>query len=602
MDQQSASHQVFHVNLRGVVELLSTALYSSPRVFVRELIQNAFDAITARRDLDPSYQTFGIRIAVDGRTLSITDDGIGLTADQIETFLATVGSSSKRDLLDMPRRDFLGQFGIGLLSAFLVTDVIELTTRSAAGGPGLRWLGRSDGTYTVTLLDGDVPAGTTVTLTARADDSGLVLASAVRASIERYACYLPVQIRFVTPGDEAVLNKEAVFLKPLSEESAAEQVAWATAHLGSQPFGVLEIHVPETDTHGIAYVLSAPTPPSVRSTHTVYLGRMLVSDQVTDLLPPWAFFVRCVVTSTGLHPTASREQLLDDEALRTTREAIGAQLRTWLVDLANNPTAMATFVQIHHLALRALVVHEDELGPLVARMLPMSTSRGEWSLGELVSASPVLHFADSTDEFRQIVALVGPDELIINAGHTYDHEILSRLGSMFPGATARRLRPSDVIDRLRPVGDAEGVADFEVRASAVLVPFQAVAVTRVIEQSATPALLLTDPDVLRATERTKARRTAMGRWQQALDAMAEAATAEGEAVSARLVCNWENPFIQRLVRIDDEVVFARVIRLLYVQAILHSGRPLDRNESKVLTDSLTDLMDLSLASSEGPSL
>jgi molecular chaperone HtpG len=119
--------QSFQVDLRGVVDLLSRHLYSGPRVYVRELLQNATDAVTARRALDVDAPARVRFRGTDGGGLEVTDTGVGLTPDEARELLATVGRSSKRDLeLGGGRTEFLGQFGIGLLSAFTVSDRIEL--------------------------------------------------------------------------------------------------------------------------------------------------------------------------------------------------------------------------------------------------------------------------------------------------------------------------------------------------------------------------------------------------------------------------------------------------------------------------------------------
>ncbi len=120
----------FQVDLRGLVDLLSQHLYSSPRVYIRELLQNAVDATTARRAIDPAAPD-AIRIVIDDAGLRVTDSGIGLTEADAHQFLATIGQSSKRDDLAGARREFLGQFGIGLLACFTVADQIRVVTRSA---------------------------------------------------------------------------------------------------------------------------------------------------------------------------------------------------------------------------------------------------------------------------------------------------------------------------------------------------------------------------------------------------------------------------------------------------------------------------------------
>lgn len=109
----------FQVDLRGLVDLLSHHLYSSPRVYVRELLQNAVDAVTARQALDPEAE-IRIRLSASAGRVTIEDSGIGLTAAEAHSLLATIGRSSKRGGehgLETTRREFLGQFGIGLLAA-----------------------------------------------------------------------------------------------------------------------------------------------------------------------------------------------------------------------------------------------------------------------------------------------------------------------------------------------------------------------------------------------------------------------------------------------------------------------------------------------------
>jgi molecular chaperone HtpG len=138
----------FQVDLRPLVDLLGRHLYSSPRVFLRELLQNAVDAITERRRHEQDAPA-RIEIVSDRGVFTIRDTGVGLTRDQVADLLATIGRSSKRDAIGFARDDFLGQFGIGLLSAFMVADEVRFLTWPGYGEATL-WVGRADGTYTIT--------------------------------------------------------------------------------------------------------------------------------------------------------------------------------------------------------------------------------------------------------------------------------------------------------------------------------------------------------------------------------------------------------------------------------------------------------------------
>ena len=130
----------FQVDLRGMVDLLSRNLYSGPRVYIRELLQNGLDAIEARSALDPDCPR-RVTITIEGRTLKCRDSGIGLTEEEAAGLLSTIGASSKRDELGMARSDFLGQFGIGMLSCFMISDSITVYSRSAksANSPTVIW-------------------------------------------------------------------------------------------------------------------------------------------------------------------------------------------------------------------------------------------------------------------------------------------------------------------------------------------------------------------------------------------------------------------------------------------------------------------------------
>src|SRR6201996_1184356 len=193
----SSDAYAFQVDLRGLVDLLSQHLYSSPRVYIRELLQNAVDATTARRLLDPSVAA-AVRIIIDDRGLSISDSGVGLTKADAHQFLATIGNSSKRDDLAGARREVFGQLGIGLLACFTVADQIRGVSRSARepDAETVEWVGRSDGSYGVRVLDGAARAepGTTVYLAPRHGAERWFAPDLVADLAREYGALLPYDV------------------------------------------------------------------------------------------------------------------------------------------------------------------------------------------------------------------------------------------------------------------------------------------------------------------------------------------------------------------------------------------------------------------------
>ncbi|MDE6087637.1 MAG: ATP-binding protein, partial [Oscillospiraceae bacterium] len=170
--QEKNQKHAFQVNLGGMIDILSNHLYSSPDVFVRELLQNGTDAISARKLSDPGFQDGRIMIRIREReSLSFRDNGTGLTEQEIHQFLAVIGQSSKRDLqTGKIREDYIGRFGIGLLSCFMVTDEIIIRTRSAKNPAYVyEFHGKPDGTYEVWETDElhRFPIGTEILIQAK---------------------------------------------------------------------------------------------------------------------------------------------------------------------------------------------------------------------------------------------------------------------------------------------------------------------------------------------------------------------------------------------------------------------------------------------------
>lgn len=612
----------FRVDLRGVVDLLSRHIYSSPHVFLRELLQNARDALVARHEYEqyqggasPTYDDGVLIVPVSGESavFILRDYGIGLQRDEVTELLATVGRSSKHDEFDMPDRDFLGQFGIGLLSCFMVADEILVRSRSARGGAPIEWVGSSDGTFTVRELSelevGDFEIGTEVVLVPRPDDAALLATDTVVALARKYAEFLELPIRVAAPdGRSEIVNRRAPFLAPLTTNSAREEAAeFGRELLGESPFDVIELDIPETVTRGMAFVLPYAPPPGSRQASRVYLGRMLVTERLDDLLPDWSFFVRVCVDSTGLDPTASREQLIENEALQATRELIGASIRRWILQLAaTHPARLLEFIAIHGVALKAVVLHDDELARCLVPWFVVETSIGHQRVGDLATSGAVLRYAATVDEFRQISALAPRDAPIINGGYVYDSEVLRRLPFLFERVTVERVSVAGEIDRLEAplLIDRAAVASLERRASVVLDTVATEVVARCFSPHDLPALYVSDPEILREIEREKAREATEGLWRSVvtrleIHAAGNASNPLPGRARAQLCLNWNNHLARLLAEIRDESVFARSIQLLYVQALLASHRPLRPVERSMLTTALGDLVTLSLNPLEG---
>ncbi|WP_237232900.1 HSP90 family protein [Rothia nasisuis] len=615
----------FKVDLGGLVELLSKNLYSGPQVYLREAIQNGVDAITARRELDADAPA---RVLLDpwedGTGITITDTGIGLTSEQAEEFLATIGRTSKRDeVLNEGRAEYLGQFGIGLLACFLIADQIEVTSLSALPGSSpVRWLGHANGTFEVAPLEqgrqdaggqdganqqartdlhqSEVPVGTTIRLRARRDAEHWVAEETIITLASDYADLLPVDVSvMVSAAGRRVPRRISHLALPWApsggrnqHERALALATYADKTLGVAPLATIDLDVPATGTTGVAYVLpQAVAPGSGR--HRVYVKNMLVSSKEDTLLPDWAFFVRAVVNSESLTPTASREQLREDEILLLTREAIGEQLKTWITEtLAETSPLQARFVETHSLALRAVALASDDMLDVVARSLPFETTGGLATLADVVEQAGQVLYTPTTEAYRRVAPVARAQGLwVVNGGYVYDADLLAKLAAR-PGWQVSELTSKDVSQTLAPVSmerEFDLLTALE-RARAVLEAQDCGVVLREFDPAEVPAVLLRDADAERARDIQQEAMDADG----ALAGLLGSFAGEQTEPTRTLVLNDTNDNVRRLLQQPHHASFEPGLTTLYLSALMLAGEGLHGAETRLLSSSLAQLLEAAL--------
>jgi molecular chaperone HtpG len=520
--------------------------------------------------------------------LRVSDNGIGLTEPQVHELLATIGRSSKRDELGFARHEFLGQFGIGLLSCFLVADEIRVHTRRA-GAPPVLWIGQSDGRYEVRPGDEREP-GTTVTLLPRRGSEHLLTGRTVRELTELYGSLLPVTVE---------VDGERVTTGAIAWQSGrAALFAYAERVFGFSPFDVIELEVPEAGLTGAAFVLPTPVNPAGRGGHRVYLKRMLLAESVEGLLPEWAFFARCVVDSTELRPTASREALYDDGLLTAARDAIADQLRGWLVRLAaTDPQRLGRFLSIHHLGVKALALHDDEMLRIVDQWYPLETNMGQVTLAEFRERHGLIRYASSADEFRQLAAVAAAQEVgLVNGGYVYDTEIIQRLATVDPEIRVERLEPTDLATRFTGL-DAETelrLRPFLTAAQRRLDRLGCEVVIRAFDPSTLPALYLVSRAAAFHEELTSTRDRADDMWAGVLDALAATAAPD----RPQLVLNHRNPLVRRIGALGDPDLAGLAVESLYGQALMLGHHPIRPADAALLTSSMLGLLDRAVSDGE----
>lgn len=603
-DGDTVNQHNFQINLRGIIDLLSNHLYSTPHTFLRELLQNGVDAIAARSRLPGKFSpAIGIEL-IEGKTaptLVFEDNGIGLTEEEIHRFIATIGESSKRLARGEEAGDFIGQFGIGLLSCFVVADEITMITRSArvSGAPGYEWRGRSDGTYSVREAQSEFEPGTRVFIRAREDARSLFEHDVLFERVRHYGGLLPVPIHAVRGETRRRLNEESAPWRAGYPSRRAEDEAML--EFGRQAFETrfldwIPLKSKAGGVDGVAFVLPYAASLAAKQKHRVYLKNMLLTESADNLLPEWAFFVRCVVNATNLRPTASRESFYEDKALSQTQTELGECLRNYLMELKQHDREqLERLIAVHHRSFKSLAVEDDEFFRIIADLLPFETSHGTMALGEIRRNERVLRYARSVDQFRQISSVAAAQGYcVVNGGYAWDTELLERVPEVFGETEVEQVDASELVQSFEDLDSEEHEKAFALlrEADAALRPYQCRAEIKKFLPEDLPALysLSAEGQFRRSVELTKEVSNEL--WSGLMDSLAGNA---GSGLS-ELTFNYRNPLVQRLAKLQEPRRLRLAAGVLYVQSLLMGHHPLKGRELELLNKGLIELLELGLES------
>lgn len=380
--------QATQVDLAGLMTVLGGHLYSTPAVAVRELVQNAHDSITRRRIEDPSFT--GGRVDVLGDpatgTLIVRDDGAGMTREEIDLFLATVGVGYTRGLREQSD-DLIGQFGLGFLSAFIIGERTTVRTASyQAPEDAYEYRSTTGERYTVEATE-PRGTGTEVELRLAPEHRELAEPLTLAATVRHYCGLLgvPVHVDGEQVNAEEPPWRSEVTLHPVQRRKLEREFA---ERMDSAFRPLCTIEVDGGGVRGLLWVQDALTYGSWDNRQlAVYVRGMLLDDDARDLLPRWAGFVSGAVESETLTPTASREALQRDDGYRAAQEALRDALVDGLAKVAaEEPEAWARVLARHNEALLGAALADERLEALLAADLKVPTSEGELTVRELVDA------------------------------------------------------------------------------------------------------------------------------------------------------------------------------------------------------------------------
>lgn len=585
---------VFKVNLGGMIDILANHLYSSPDVFIRELLQNGTDAISGRRLADPQFGEGRIDITIEpGVSLTFADNGTGLTEAEIHQFLAVIGQSSKRDLqTGRILEDYIGRFGIGMLSCFMVTDEIILYTRSAKD-PAHAYLftGKPDGTYSITETDEAVDIGTKIVITAKKGCEHYFHEEKVTELVRYYGLPLPFPV--MLHGSEGAHRINEWFR--MTGANAHESVMQLGEELfGSSFLDYIPLESKKGLFSGVAYILPHAVSKQAKNSHRIYLKNMLLTEDGSAIMPSWSFFLRCFLNTSMLRPTASRESFYEDELLAEAREELNACISGYLIRLSReNPKLLHKIIGVHFLAIKSMAAEDDTFFRTFIPFLDFETNMGRMSGKELMTRREPVSFTSDMNQFHRTSSLLlSQNQLLLNACYAYDTALLRKLQEYNEELVLYPLQLVSFEEFLEePNTDTvRDAASLLATARKTLAAYDCTAQLKSFSPSQLPVFYVLDEnaEIKRDIERAKEHSHSL--FSSMINSFAE----EIEEANAVLYLNANNPLIRRLMHVENEEKRAVCIEILYVQALLTGRFPMRGGEMALLNDHLIQLIEWGL--------
>jgi molecular chaperone HtpG len=358
----------FQAEARQLLQLMVHSIYSNKDIFLRELISNASDALDKLRHealvdgLEADTSDLHIDIVADkeARTLTVRDNGIGMSHDEVVELIGTIAKSGTAELLqklketDKDSKELIGQFGVGFYSTFMVADNVTLLTRRAGTEKGTRWASDGQGTYTIESAE-DAPVGTSVTVHLRPKDEEDALFDytddwKIREIVKKYSDFIAFPIRLGSSGD--VLNSmKALWARPRSEVQDEEYKEFYRhiSHDWTDPLEIINMKAEGTFEYEALLFIPARAPHDLfqrdgRRGLQLYVKRVFIMDDSKELMPDFLRFVKGVVDAADLSLNISREILQQDRHIQLIRRRLVKKVLSTIKDMrANDAEKYATF-------------------------------------------------------------------------------------------------------------------------------------------------------------------------------------------------------------------------------------------------------------------
>jgi len=442
----TVSKRKFKAEVNKILDLMIHSLYSHKEIFLRELISNASDAIDKARylsltdsSINPDGSDWQIELIPDttAGTLTIRDNGIGMTRDEAAEALGTIAHSGTKEFMKLlesrevkDNPELIGQFGVGFYSAFMVADQVTVRTRSAQvpADQAVVWRSDADGSYT--LEDGVKESrGTDVILHLKEDTREFLQEWELRKVVKQYSDFIEYPVvmavtrRKTDPEDkekqveetkvETLNSRKAIWLKEKAEigEEEYNEFYKHISHDFTNPARVIHYRAEGTTEFSALLYLPAKRPFDIyyqdyKVGPTLYVRRVQIMDHCEAMLPPYLRFVKGVVESSDLPLNVSREILQDNRTVSVIKKSITKKVLDTLAEMKKEDAAgYDEFYSQFGRILKEGIHHDFERKDAIAELLLFESTRTEAGK-KITLADYVARMAEGQES---IYYMTGPD-------------------------------------------------------------------------------------------------------------------------------------------------------------------------------------------------
>ncbi|MFZ5503090.1 MAG: molecular chaperone HtpG [Pseudomonadota bacterium] len=429
----------FQTEVKQLLQLMIHSLYSNREIFLRELVSNASDACDKLRfeglHNDALYENdsdLAVRIAFDkgARTLTISDNGIGMNRDDVIANLGTIAKSGTREFFSKLSGDqqkdthLIGQFGVGFYSAFIVADKVTVVTRRAGenADQGVRWESDGGGEFDIEMVE-KATRGTEITLHLREGQDDLLAGHKLREIVRKYSNHIvqPILMKkeewkdggYVTTDEDETVNQATALWTQSKNDISEEQYQEFYKHVGhdyDDPLAWSHAKVEGRQEYTQLLYIPKHAPfdlwdRNARHGIKLYVRRVFIMDDAEQLMPLYLRFVRGVVDSADLPLNVSREILQESKDIEAIRKGCTGKVLGLLADIAEKePEKYATFWQEFGKVLKEGVGEDFANKEKIAGLLRFASTKADTNEETVSLKDYIARMKDGQDKIYYVTA------------------------------------------------------------------------------------------------------------------------------------------------------------------------------------------------------